>query len=105
MCQPDKRRGEYGFWNDKCYFCDNFETVGFNEHYHFCPNCGAIFTYPILQRKHCEHIDENMPLLIRKPIYGYDRDRKPHVIKTYLLHNGPKQVCSVCGKWCCMDGW
>ena len=47
---------------EKCYFCGNNRTIGFKEHYIFCPNCSAIYTFMIVQRKTCDHISDETPL-------------------------------------------
>ena len=88
---------------EKCYFCDK-STVRFHEHYHFCPECSAIYTYLIVWKSNCKHIKDRMPTVIREPWYKELRmdDKKPYIVDTKA---SGKQTCSVCNKPCTSDGW
>jgi len=87
---------------DKCYFCGE-ETVRFHEHYHFCPECSAIYTYLIVQKSHCKHIKDRTPTVMREPWY---KDLRMNSKKPYIMEetNGSK-TCSICNRPCSSDGW
>jgi len=87
--------------NEPCYFCDNKHTIGFKEHYYFCPSCSAIYTFMIVYRKSCEHITNKTPVIERPPWY------KEHRKKPYILNNnwGSSRMCSICNKHVRADGW
>ena len=84
---------------EKCYFCNNEETVLFNEHYTFCPNCSAIYTDLMIQESNCEHIKNGIPVAVREPWYKGSRN------VPFIKEEGDMQKCSVCGKLCIADGW
>jgi len=88
--------------DDKCYFCGE-TAVRFHEHYYFCPECSAIYTYLIVQKPHCKHVKSRTPTVIREPWYKELRNsnKKPYIIEKA---NGNK-VCSICNKPCDSDGW
>lgn len=93
---------EFGIEPEECYFCGQPNTIGFQEHYTFCPNCAAIYTFSIIQESYCDHIDpdKNIPCVDRIPCYKSDRD-KVHIVED---DNGD-QRCSICDSICIADGW
>lgn len=93
---------EFGVSPEECYFCGQPNTVGFKEHYTFCPNCSAIYTFLIIQESHCDHIDpdKDIPCVERIPWYKSARN-KVYIIKDT---NGD-QRCSICDSVCMADGW
>jgi len=84
---------------EKCYFCGE-NTIRFHEHYHFCPDCSAIYTYLIVLKSRCEHIKERTPTVIRQPWYKEVREGK-----AYIEDLDKWQKCSICGRACTADGW
>ena len=88
---------------EKCYFCGT-KTIRFHEHYYFCPECSAIYTYLIIQQSSCTHITTGVdfPTVIRVPWYKKVRDNKIYIRDDYKDDN---QRCSVCSKICVADGW
>lgn len=84
---------------DKCYFCNNEETVLFQEHYIFCPNCSAIYTDLMIQESNCDHIKNGVVVAIREPWYAKNRN------VLFIKEKNNEQECSVCGKPCVADGW
>ena len=87
--------------DEPCYFCDNSKIVGFKEHYSFCPNCSAIYTFMIVRNKFCEHISDNTPVVDRQPWNVKYRER-PHILN---INGGATQKCSKCNKYVLADGW
>jgi len=101
---------EFGVVQEECYFCGQLRTIRFNEHYTFCPNCSAIYTFFILVDSNCEHVSNNTPAVIREPWYyrGPERPIKPYIYEGKVLSYGQirkVQKCSVCNKKCIADGW
>ena len=92
---------EFGIIEETCYFCGQSKVIGFNEHYTFCPECSAIYTFMIIQRKSCEHITDDTPIAERSPWYKEYRE-KPHILSNSY---GTGQKCSVCSKHVLADGW
>lgn len=91
---------EFGVEKKACFFCGQPETVGFNEHYTFCPDCSAIFTKMSIE-KGCKHIHRSAVVVIRAPWYRSVRESaKPHVLET---ESG--NVCSVCREEIIDSGW
>lgn len=87
----------YGLVNDKCYFCDHEETLVFNEHYTFCPECSAIYT-SMMVIEGCDHIQGNAIIALRKPWWKDFKTDKPFIDEDC-------EVCSICGTGCVADGW
>lgn len=83
----------------KCYFCGKEETITFNEHYTFCPDCSAIYTKLMIQESDCDHVKDGVPVAIREPWYASCRNI------LFIKENDDEQKCSVCGKPCIADGW
>lgn len=79
----------------KCYFCGE-DTVRFHEHYFFCPECSAIYTYLIVWSSKCSHIKEGIPTVLREPWYADLRNKKAYI---------KDEKCSICHKECVADGW
>jgi len=93
---------EFSITDEKCYFCGQPKVVRFNEHYTFCPNCAAIYTYLMIQKSNCKHIKDGIPLLIH--MRWVKKDIKPYIYEEQL-DDGEIQRCSICGKICIADGW
>lgn len=100
--------------NDPCYFCGNDKTIIFKEHYYFCPNCSAIYTFNAILESNCKHIDpqKEIPCVSRMPMLIINEWRKstlarksPALGKVYIVEYDGKQVCAVCGALCMADGW
>jgi len=91
----------YGFVNKPCFFCGGKETLLFNEHYHFCPECSAIYTNMIVQ-KGCKHIHGDAIVALREPWFDGFRQTLRHDGKFYLIN---EMFCSFCGTVCVADGW
>lgn len=91
---------EYGISDtEPCAFCGNEETVCFNEHWSFCPECAAIYT-TMWFHKGCKHIKKTELVVRSEPWYKDVREKV-----AYTMDNDPKQRCSVCGKRNKLDGW
>jgi hypothetical protein len=92
----------YGFTEKECYFCGHGELFATNEHYYFCPDCMALFTFLIIQ-KSCKHIKYGMPVAFHSPKYKAAK-KKLHIRRTF--QSGPWDwCCSYCGGECLADGW
>lgn len=85
--------------HEKCAFCGNLETVRFNEHYAFCPECAAIYTSMDVE-KGCEHIKEDALIVTHAPWFKDIREKIAHVVK---IDN--KDCCSICQKPVEIGGW
>jgi len=105
---------QFAVIDEKCYFCDHPITVLFNEHYNFCPDCSAIYTFPTVHKTDCSHIRDNIPVAERPPWYKEYRDAKPYiyeessVFKRHSLYEeieGVTQKCSICHAECTADSW
>ena len=84
--------------NEKCYFCGSYADI-LDEHYIYCPYCGAHYTFLIVHEKGCEHIDDNSPtVFIKSKISIHD---KPYIVED----EDANTVCSKCGAECFTDGW
>ena len=110
---------EFGIVQKECYFCEQPNTILFDEHYTFCPNCSAIYTFSMIQSSNCEHVtpDKRVPCVDRRPSHiinewvdgGLIR-RPPGAEKAYIYestyydHQG-LQLCSICRTKCLADGW
>lgn len=121
MCVEIMRgeRGEFGpNWQggvSTCPFCSHYPTIYHDEHWVFCPNCGADWTDMILQEIGCKHVRELVPLNREKDdVWGYHVgimvvDTLPEVENHTInpndevfLHNNR---CSKCGEKSMADGW
>jgi hypothetical protein len=96
---------EFGIVEEECFFCKQPRTVAFNEHYTFCPNCSAIYTFMMIYKDKdtCSHITGDEPTVIKKPIYKSVRD-KIHIYKGGdVVPNN--YHCSYCRNIVYVDGW
>ena len=88
---------ECGFIKEPCPFCKEEETLRFNEHYNFCPNCTAIYTDMMVERS-CEHFDKDALVVTREPgLRGLKYD------VTFIDANS--QRCNKCKTLCNLGGW
>lgn len=78
-----------------CYFCNHTKVILFQEHYIFCPDCTAIYTFMTIQKAFCEHI-ENAPVIYRHP--WFDRDTPKPFIYAALLDDQSPYRCSECDR-------
>lgn len=92
---------EFGIVHKECYFCGQPRTILFNEHYYFCPNCSAVYTFMIVQKANCEHIKEGVPCAVREPWYKRNRT-KPYILEA---NDSEQQFCQICQMRCLVDGW
>ncbi len=86
---------------NKCYFCNAKETILFNEHYRFCPECSAIYTNMLVLEIQCIHLNIRSPFVTRDCWYVKERRAKAYIKPG---HDGA-QICSWCGTECYADGW
>lgn len=91
----------YGISLKPCYFCENENTIEFQEHYTFCPNCTAIYSFMMLWDA-CGHV-ANAPVIIRYPWNDNHLD-KPFIY-TALLDDPYPYRCSECDVIIVADGW
>jgi len=92
---------EVGIINKNCPFCGYKYTVDFHEHYHFCPECTAMWTRSILQKRSCNHINDHSLEVMREPWYRKVRKNMVYIV----TDRDGTQKCSKCGKGCISDGW
>ena len=85
--------------DEKCPFCKSEDVVPFKEHYSFCKECTAIYTYSAVITG-CEHINKESTIAERPPWYKKDRDSIAYIIET-----GNVAKCSVCGTEIELGGW
>lgn len=85
---------------NKCYFCNAEETIRFNEHWNFCGECSAIYTYMLIHESNCEHIHKGIPMVTTDCWFA-----KVRRAKVFIKYNSRGQVCSRCGEECYADGW
>lgn len=83
-----------------CYFCGHMHTVRFAEHWTFCPECAAIYTYMLLLETRCKHIKDSIPFVSHDCWF-----KKYRQAQTFIKYNDRGQVCSKCGEECYVDGW
>lgn len=98
---------EYGLNKDKCYFCGHDELVLTNEHYYFCPNCMALFTFVIVWQgcgsvSECIKSGDRVPTTFHPPMYKEARSKV--YIKRSITFND-SWCCSKCGSEVHADGW
>ncbi len=86
---------------NKCYFCNAEETIRFNEHWRFCPECSAIYTYMLVLKTGCGHIHEGSPVVLNRCWFKNHRRTKVYI--KYV--NAEIQKCSRCWAHCEADGW
>jgi len=86
--------------NETCPFCGQRKIVEFDEHYLFCPNCAAIYTFMIVQDAKCSHVNDNTPVLFNQPW-----TKRFKGFPFYIVDKDGKQTCGFCGKECIADGW
>ncbi|MGD9158304.1 MAG: hypothetical protein PVG39_07860 [Desulfobacteraceae bacterium] len=89
----------------KCYFCDSEDIVIANEHYTFCRNCMALYTFMIVHEKDCDHINQGCPLAMHEPVYKSVREGKPYIAKERVEENRSETFCSKCCAYVYVDGW
>ncbi len=93
------RSAEFGIEDKECYFCHQNKTIRFSEHYTFCPNCSAIYTYYRIVKSTCEHIKGGIPFADRLPCFE-------SLIKTpCYIRVGKKYVCNTCQNVVKTNGW
>lgn len=92
---------EFGIEDKPCYFCNHPKTVRFQEHWIFCPDCSAIYTFMIVNEG-CDH-SKDAPVLYRHP--WFDRDTNKPFIYTALLDDQFPYRCSECDELVIADGW
>jgi len=92
---------EFGITRNTCPFCEHKGLVLFHEHYYFCPDCSAIFTFNVVQKSNCNHLADRAPTAIREPWY---REKRENTLYIKENPNG-EQECSKCGAECIADGW
>lgn len=87
---------------EKCPFCKSENLVAFHEHYTFCKECTAIYTYYIIRdsKINCEHITKNTVCADRPPWFRNIREATVYIEQTVESH-----ACSVCGAEVIPDGW
>jgi nicotinate-nucleotide adenylyltransferase len=96
-------RAETEFVEDSCFFCRNQKMVHFNEHYLFCPDCSAIYTFNCFVRPICDHVTKDSPTVEREPWYKNKRESaNPYIKETPITH---RRICSVCAEEVEADGW
>jgi hypothetical protein len=86
----------------ECYFCGNPTTVRFHEHYTFCANCSAIYTFMVVHEHNCIHIGAGTPVVSHPPWYETD---KSWIYEYEEDDPGVFFKCSVCHADCEVDGW
>jgi len=92
---------EFGIVDEPCYFCGHKQTVRFNEHYNFCPQCSAIYTNMFVV-KGCKHIKGSAIVVERIPQWHDTIDWKN---KLYVMSSIRGFICSKCNGLCEVDGW
>ena len=104
MVERDKKiidEREFTIEQKPCYFCDEKEQIRFGEHWLFCPKCAAIYTYMVVHRIGCGHINTTTPVVLNRCWLKNHRR-----IKIYIKYmDAELQVCSKCGMHCEADGW
>jgi hypothetical protein len=96
--------------NKPCYFCGSKETVRFHEHYTFCTNCSAIYTFLMVRESNCNHMKDGVPLVEHGSWYSFDPRTKPYIYAKYEREeygdgDGVFHHCSICHESCVADGW
>lgn len=89
---------------NKCYFCSSKNLVFTNEHYIFCRDCMALYTFMEILESNCKHISNNTPVCLHAPVYKILRNRRPYIVIS-PENRLPEQYCSICTKKCIADGW
>ena len=102
----ETKAGDWGADNTvPCPFCKQETTVGFNEHYHFCPNCTAIWTSMIVVRG-CKHLIKNKSALFTERESWFKKTHKndsaPYAFEAGGMGN---RFCSKCRAQVILDGW
>jgi len=92
---------EFETQDSPCYFCDHPQTVGFKEHYTFCPNCIAIYTVMIVHEAKCEHVKAGTPVMIRSPDAPVAIEDKEFF---YSTRDGQYR-CATCDAESVVAGW
>jgi len=104
-----KDKCEFGISEEDCYFCGQPRTILTNEHYTFCPNCMALYTFMLIHGSECNHVVGGTPVLLSS-IYKITNANKPHIFEDHedLYSEGDPGViyrCSKCLAQCHADGW
>jgi len=86
--------------SERCYFCKESGLIHFHEHYHFCPECSAIYTFMITSETNCSHIKSGVPVAERVPWFKSDREANVYID---VDHHG--HWCSVCRTPVKVGGW
>lgn len=102
ICEEEKDLCEFGIVDEECYFCGQPRTIRFDEHYYFCPNCTALYTFFMIKKTKCKHITKDTPFLLRKPYWHTNMKDKKYI---YEDDDGETQRCSECNAECIADGW
>jgi hypothetical protein len=91
--------------NEPCYFCNEGQLIGFNEHYIFCSNCSAIYTNMIIHEKECDHVvKDRTPVAIREPWFESARNGRVYLTEA-IGQPGITHNCSICFGQVIADGW
>jgi hypothetical protein len=93
---------EFGTQDKPCYFCGHPQTIGFHEHFIFCPDCSAIYTFMLILEAVCDHV-EKAPVIYRHP--WFDRDTNKPFIYAATLDDQYPYRCSECDALVLADGW
>jgi hypothetical protein len=81
-----------------CIFCNSENVTRFAEHFTFCKDCSAIYTFPNIVRG-CEHtVGKHLPVVLRLPWYEID-------FPDMVLELNGQYYCTKC--WCrvWLNGW
>ena len=97
----------YGFTKDACYFCGHKELFATNEHYYFCPDCMALYTFLIVHKGcgsvgNCVPVNSRIPTAFHPP--RYKAAKKKVFIKDSITFKD-RWCCSKCGGEVMVDGW
>jgi len=97
----------YGFTEKSCYFCGLEELFTTNEHYYFCPDCMALYTFLIVHKGcgsvgNCVPVNSRIPTAFHPP--RYKAAKKKVFIKDSITFKD-RWCCSKCGGEVMVDGW
>jgi hypothetical protein len=92
---------EFGTQDKPCYFCGHPQTVGFKDHFVFCPNCLAVYTFVMVHEAKCEHVKVGTPAMIRLPDAFVAIEDKEFF---YGTRDGQYR-CATCDTESVIDGW
>ena len=94
---------EFGIVDEKCYFCGHEKTVRFKEYYTFCPCCSAI-SVNLIAMDTCMHFTNNAVVAVRQPWFVSVRKDLLDKEIPYIIESVIGGHCSICGKYCEVDG-